>query len=250
MVRLSEILPTLCSEVQNLTTPKIWTFCPQKPRNAILMNSSLVHYPWPMQIQKDPKDPNLKLVLTVKSVYTYTFHRCCLKVLWFWLLCFRRFLRPSTAQAPQITKKPPAEAAAVFGVNRRGIVHTDTTSKLRQNKIVFPPPGHNRPSLMSSLNFQAVLTLTDCYFPDGQFQQNQWRWIHITQAPQKQTIPIIWKHTKEPWRSVSCSLVWKLLKKCLDFKLFNGMEIFWTSTWVGGGGESDRSGFEHFVLGK
>ncbi len=62
---LSEILPVVCTEVQNLVTLKIWTFCPQKPKNAHLTNSWFAHYHWPIQIQKHPKDPNLKFILTI-----------------------------------------------------------------------------------------------------------------------------------------------------------------------------------------
>ncbi len=39
---------------------KICAFPSQKCKNASLSNSLLMHYPWPTQIQKYPKDPNLK----------------------------------------------------------------------------------------------------------------------------------------------------------------------------------------------
>ena len=93
---LSKILPNFCSEVQNLATPKVWTFCPQKLNHALLTHSWLVNYPWPIQIQKHPEDLSLKFISTMKLLYTY-----------FWLTlppgdlfgsdCWGRFLRPSTA---------------------------------------------------------------------------------------------------------------------------------------------------------
>ncbi len=74
---LSKISPTLCSKVWNLVPPKIWTFYPQKPKNLNLTNPLLMNYPWPIQVQKDLKDPNLILICTIKLLYTY-FGRCCL----------------------------------------------------------------------------------------------------------------------------------------------------------------------------
>ncbi len=51
---------------------------------------------------------------------THTFHRCCLQVLWFQLLCFRRFLQPSTVQPPQITQKVDLAAVDRCGVTWTG----------------------------------------------------------------------------------------------------------------------------------
>ncbi len=65
--------PTLCSEVQNLMTQKIWTLCPQKPKNVNLTNSSLVHYPWPIQIHKDLKDLSLKFISWLWNCCTFSF---------------------------------------------------------------------------------------------------------------------------------------------------------------------------------
>ncbi len=58
---LPEISPTLCSDVQNLVT--------QKHKNAFLTNSLLTYYPWPIQIQKYPKDPNLKFIFCEIGVH-------------------------------------------------------------------------------------------------------------------------------------------------------------------------------------
>ncbi len=108
MFILSEISPTLNSEVHNLATPNIWTFCPQKPKNLNLMNSLLTHYSWPIQIQKDPKDPNLKFIFTMKllhSIHILLVGTTCgwfVSATLFWSL---KIELPTTAQPPQITWK-------------------------------------------------------------------------------------------------------------------------------------------------
>ncbi len=80
-IKCNDTLPTLCSKVQNLATSKIWPFCTQKPKNANLTISLLMHYHWPGQIQQNPKDPILKFILTMKLLCTFDRH--CLEVICF-----------------------------------------------------------------------------------------------------------------------------------------------------------------------
>ncbi len=63
--KLSEILPSLCSEVQNFATQTFKVFALTN-----LTNSSLMHYP--KQIQKDPKDPHLQQEQEI-GVHTFCF---------------------------------------------------------------------------------------------------------------------------------------------------------------------------------
>ncbi len=70
MIILSEIFPTLCSKVQIFVTPKKLFFFAE-PKSPNLTNSSLAHYAWPTQIQKDWKVPNLKLIFTMKLLHTH-----------------------------------------------------------------------------------------------------------------------------------------------------------------------------------
>ncbi len=59
----------------NLIILNICTIYPHKPKNSNLTNSLLTHYPLSNQIQKDPKDSNLKSIFTKKLVYTWFFPR-------------------------------------------------------------------------------------------------------------------------------------------------------------------------------
>ncbi len=95
---LSEILLALCSKVQNLVTPKIWTFCPLNPKNVNLTNSLLAHYPWLIQIPKDPKGPNLTFYLD--------------HVLWFWSLRFGRCF--SAFQLCNLLKSPEKHCRVIL----------------------------------------------------------------------------------------------------------------------------------------
>ncbi len=49
-----------------------------------------MHYPWPIQIQKHPEDPNLKFILTMKLLYTYFWETLIGRTVWVAFLPFNR----------------------------------------------------------------------------------------------------------------------------------------------------------------
>ncbi len=55
---------------------KIRTFYPHKPKYFDLTNSLLAHYLWPKEIQKDPKNPNLKFIFTNEQMFTRKLSSC------------------------------------------------------------------------------------------------------------------------------------------------------------------------------
>ncbi len=88
------------------TTPKIWTFFPQKHKNAHLTNSWFVHCPWLIQIQKDTKDPNYEIYVNYETAVHILLADAAHR--WFVLVALFQSLKIeqlSTAQPLQITQK-------------------------------------------------------------------------------------------------------------------------------------------------
>ncbi len=84
-------------------TPKFELFALKNPKNTNLTNSLLMQYPWPIQFEKDSKDPNLKFILTMKLVHTYFSQTLPFGALISVARIRLLFEQPSTAQPPQIT---------------------------------------------------------------------------------------------------------------------------------------------------
>ncbi len=78
--KLSEISPTLCTEVQNLVTPKIWTFCPQNPKIQTwkIPYLHIIVDPW-IQIHKKPKRSKFENYFDYQTAISVWKFQCLMK---------------------------------------------------------------------------------------------------------------------------------------------------------------------------